>query len=407
MNLPFHIARRYLFGKKSTNAINLITGISMLGIAIGTAALILILSVFNGFETLTKSFLDAYNPDIKITSKEGKFYELSDGKLDSLASFDFLNQYAKVIEEVAHFEYNSKQQIGVLKGVDEHFIEATNFQNAIKSGTANFKNEDGQYKAILGSGIASVLNISLNSKIESLKISVLNRRKRGAMDRDFKSRSILASGVFSIRNEKDNQYVLVDYDLACGLLDLKNKISSLELDIDKSISSKNVRRQLETIFPKDKYNILDRVQQDASVLKVMNIEKWSSYLIFTFTLILITFNVIGCLWMIVLEKKKDISVLQSMGATKQLIRKIFIIEGCMISFLGFLAGFVFSVIFYILQKTVGIISVPAGYTITSYPMSLEMFDVLVIFITVMVLGLIASIPASRRAANVSAYVRME
>lgn len=406
MQLSFQIAKRYLFGKKSTNAINLITGIAMLGIAVGTAALILILSVFNGFESLTKSFLDSYNPDYKIVSNEGKLFELSPTQFERISSIESI-AYSKVIEEVAHFEYNSRQQIGVLKGVDTNFVEVTNFDNAIRDGRAIFRDSDGLFKVVVGNGISNMLNIALNSKMESFKISVPNRKKRGVMDRDFKSRAMRVSGVFSLRNEKDNQYVITDYDLASSLLDLRGQLSAIEIAILPGGSKSVIENELLSLFPKDRFKVMDRLEQDSSALKVMNIEKWSSYLIFSFTLILIIFNVIGCLWMIVLEKKKDIAVLQSLGATKRMIRKIFLYEGCMISFLGFSIGFVFSLVFYILQKTVGIIMVPEGYTITSYPMSLELFDVLVIFSTVMLLGIIASLPAAKMASGVSAYVRME
>ena len=407
MQISFQIARRYLFGKKSTNAINLITSISVVGIAIGTAALILILSVFNGFESLTKKHLDAFNPDFKIISKEGKFFEMEDDILSGLKKHPGLLGYSKVIEEVAHLEYNTKQQIGIIKGVDNYYLNTTNLDDAIEKGQALFKSNEGIYNAVVGNGIYNTLDISLSSKLESLKISVPNRRKRGALDRDFKTRSILVSGVFLVRNEKDNQYVIIDYGLATNLLDLKNQVSAIELKSDGSVNISDLRRSLNHIFPPGQYRIMDRLEQDASVLKIMNIEKWSSYLIFSFTLILIIFNVIGCLWMIVLDKRKDIAVLQSFGATKKMVKSIFLLEGTMISGLGFLIGLLFSIVFYILQKTIGIITVPDGFTITNYPMEMEVLDVLIILITVMALGIGASIPASLRAGRVSAYVRIE
>jgi len=227
------------------------------------------------------------------------------------------------------------------------------------------------------------------------------------LDQDFKSRSLYANGVFSIKNEKDHQYAIIDYNLASALLDLRGQISSLEVKLDAEVEPSEVAIALREIFPSEGYKISDRLAQDASVLKIMNIEKWSSYLIFSFTLILIIFNVIGCLWMIVLDKKKDISVLQSIGATKRMVKNIFLIEGVIISIVGFVIGLFCSVIFYILQKKVGIITVPDGFAITSYPMEMEIFDVLVIMITVLTLGVIASLPAALRAGRISAFVRME
>ncbi len=407
MNVSFQIARRYLFGKKSTNAINIITGISALGIAIGTAALILIMSVFNGFELLTTSNLDNYNPDYKISLNEGKFFKLDTEILVQLESLPGVVSVSKVIEEVAHFEYNSKQQIGIMKGVDTHFNEVTDLNNALREGSVTLKGDNDQYFAVIGNGIYNTLNISLVSKIESLRISVPNRKKRGPLDRDFKTRGLLVSGVFSIKNEKDYRYIIIDYDLASGLLDLRGQVSALEVKIDSSYSTSDVEKSMASIFPEETYNIANRLEQEASILKIMNIEKWSSYLIFSFTLILIIFNVIGCLWMIVLEKRKDLSVLQSYGATKNMIRKIFLMEGAMISSVGFLIGLGFSALFYLLQKNVGILTVPDGFSITNYPMEMHVFDVLIVMITVLILGVLASIPAALRAAQVSAYVRME
>lgn len=407
MNVSFQIARRYLFGKKSTNAINIITGISALGIAIGTAALILIMSVFNGFELLTTSNLDHYNPDYKITLNEGKFFQDDKDAFDKLESLPGVESVSKVIEEVAHFEYNSKQMIGIMKGVDTKFNDVTDLKNALREGTVSLQGDKGQYYAIIGNGVYNTLNISLSSKIESLRISVPNRKKRGPLDRDFKTRGLLVSGVFSIKNEKDYRYIIIDYELASGLLDLRNQVSALEVKVDSSYSPSNIEKSMATLFPAETYTIADRLQQEASILKIMNIEKWSSYLIFSFTLILIIFNVIGCLWMIVLEKRKDISVLQSYGATKSMVRKIFLMEGAMISSVGFLIGLAFSGLFYILQKNVGILTVPDGFSITNYPMEMHVFDVVVVMITVLILGILASIPAALRAAQVSAYVRME
>lgn len=407
MNVSFQIARRYLFGKKSTNAINIITGISAIGIAIGTSALILIMSVFNGFELLTTSNLDHYNPDYKITLNEGKFFEIDEEAFQKLEDLPGVVAVSKVIEEVAHFEYNSKQQIGIMKGVDTKFNQVTDLENALREGSTIFKNDNNQYYAVIGNGIYNTLNISLTSKIESLRISVPNRKKRGPLDRDFKTRGLLVSGVFSIKNEKDYRYIIIDYDLASGLLDLKNQVSALEVKVDSSYSASKIEQTIASVFPSETYNIADRLEQEASILKIMNIEKWSSYLIFSFTLVLIIFNVIGCLWMIVLEKRKDISVLQSYGATKSMIKKIFLMEGAMISSLGFLMGLMFSGLFYILQKNIGILTVPDGFSITNYPMEMHAFDVFVVMITVLILGVLASVPAALRAAQVSAYVRME
>ena len=407
MRVPLQIARRYLFGKKKTNAINYITGISVVGIAIGTSALILILSVFNGFESLTKKYLDSFNPDMLILPVSGKYFEISEEQYAGLNSNEEVENFSKVIEEVAHFEYNSRQLIGIIKGVDDRYIDVTRLDEAISSGEVEAFGEDDRYFSLVGAGVYRNLNINLSSKFHTLKLSVPNRSKRGVLDRDFKTRSLDVSGVFTVRSERDNQYVITDYRLVSGLLDLQGQVSSIELKLVKDSDITRVKSQLQNVFPKEQFSILDRLEQDASVLKIMNVEKWSSYLIFSFTLLLIVFNVIGCLWMIVLDKRKDLSVLQSFGATKRAIRQIFLFEGVMISSLGFLIGLVFSGVFYFIHKKIGIITVPEGFDIVSYPMEMIFSDVAIVFLTVLFLGVIASLPAAYRASRVSAYVRME
>jgi lipoprotein-releasing system permease protein len=405
MNIAFTIARRYLFGKKSTNAINLITGISVLGIAIGTAALILILSVFNGFEDLMKTNLDKFNPEIKITLKKGKFYSSEEKWIGELGQVDGVQDFSIVIEEVALLEYGDKQQVGIIKGVDDHYIQVTGIEKAMKSGEVSFADSDFGSYSIIGSGVSSSLNVSLKNKFTPLTIYVPNRRK-GVMDKDFKSRPLLVSGVFSIQNERDNQYVLSSYEMVSRLLDLEDQLSAVEIKLRPSADTEKARKEIQLLVG-EAYEVQNRYQQDESFLRIMNIEKWSSYLIFAFTLLLIIFNVIGSLWMIVLDKKKDLSVLQSFGADKGLIKKIFYIEGALISLIGFGVGFLVAIAFYILQKQVGIINVPNGFAINSYPIEMKLTDVILVFFTVIVLGLLASIPASNRAARVSPYVRIE
>lgn len=406
MNLAFTIAIRYLFGKKSTNAINLITGISVLGIAIGTAALILILSVFNGFEGLMMSNLDRFNPQLKVSPLKGKFFDSQEDWIQQLDNQEGVEEYSLVIEEVALLEYGEKQQVGIIKGVDSRYTTVNDIEQAVKIGKVNFSDSDFGTYSIIGSGVSTSLNVSTQNKFTPLKIYVPNRRKKGALDKEFKSRPLLVSGVFSIQNERDNQYVLSSYDMVSQLLDLPSQVSAIEIKVHADADVDDVQQDLQKLVG-ETYQVQNRYQQDESFLRIMNIEKWSSYLIFAFTLILIIFNVVGSLWMIVLDKKKDLAVLQSFGAGKPLIRKIFYTEGALISLIGFGIGLFVAGIFYILQKQIGIITVPSGFAINSYPIEMKWTDVAIIFFTVMALGLLASIPATSRAARVSPYVRVE
>lgn len=406
MKVALSIARRYLFGKKTTNAINIITGISVAGIAIGTAALILILSVFNGFEGLMKGYLDKFNPELKVVPAEGKFYRVDDALIAKISSVDGVTAYSKVIEEVASFSYGDHQQIGTIKGVDDAYTSVTSIVDATEAGEASFAPSEFGDNCVIGQGIYHSLDVALQNKLRSLQLHVPNRRKRGPLDKDIKSRPLTVSGVFAIQNERDNEYVISGYEMVSALLDLRGQASAIEIAVAPESDPSTIQQSLQSALGAD-YEVLNRYQQDESFLRIMNIEKWSSYLILSFTLLLITFNVIGSLWMIVLEKKKDLAVLQSYGADKSFVKKIFYAEGLMISGLGFLIGFVVAVIFYILQKQIGIISVPENFAISSYPIELKAGDVILILITVLALGLLASIPASIRAARVTPYVRVE
>jgi lipoprotein-releasing system permease protein len=353
-----------------------------------------------------KNYLDRFNPDVKIIPKEGKYFIKDDLDLVSIEDISYVQSVSFVLEEVALLEYRDKQQIGILKGVDNQYLQTTSISDAIVQGDVDFDKTTSLTPVTVGSGIYNNLNISLDNEINALKIYVPNRNKRGPLDKEFNLRSSKVTGVFSIQNERDNQYVLSNYDFIADVLDLQGYASALEIQTLNGSQSADLFTSIRKAAGPD-FEVQSRYQQDESFLQIMNIEKWSSYLIFGFTLILIIFNVIGCLWMIVLDKKKDISILQAMGITKKRIKFLFLTEGGLISVLGFSIGLVFALLFYALQNSVGIIHVPDGFSITSYPMEMRWFDVVVVLVTVLLLGFLASIPAANRASRITAYVRAE
>ncbi len=405
MPLSLSIAYRYLFSKKSTNAINVITGISVLGIAIGTAALIIIMSVLNGFEQVTRSYLDTFNPDIKIIPTEGKFFYNDEDWIAELGDVEGVEVFTKTLEEVVLLEYGDKQHVGIIKGVDKYHNDVINLQPSIVGGELDFSPSEYGSHAVIGQGVSNKLNVSLDNPFTPIMAHVPKRNKK-IFDKDFKSRPLLGRGVFSIKNERDNQYVITSYEVVSALLDLYDQISAIELKMTHDASETSVLKDIRELTG-DKFEVLNRYEQDKSNLRIMKVEKWTSYLILGFVLILITFNVIGCLWMIVLEKKKDISVLQSFGGQKSFVKRIFYFEGLLISGFGFLIGFVGAGLFYFLQKQFDLISVPEGFAITSYPIEMRFFDVVIVLLTVLLLGYLASIPAAARASRVSAQVRYE
>jgi len=394
-----------LFGKKSTNAINIITGISVFGIAIGTTALILILSVFNGFEELMKKYLDAFNPDIKISLKEGKFFYPDEELINSIYNIDNISSVSQTVEEVAVFDYKENQHVGIIKGVDEYYADVSGLNSVMFRGELVLKENDINFCSV-GAGIAAKLNININDPLNSLKVYMPKRNRRGALDSEFKSRKINPSSIFSLRNEKDQEYIISDLQFTQELIELKGQISALEIKLKDPALEKKTQKKISSILDPS-YQVLNRYEQDASFLKVMNIEKWSAFLLLGFTLVLIIFNVIGSLWMIVIEKKRDISVLQALGLEKNLIKRIFYTEGILISLIGFIMGLFAAFALYFGQLKFGFIGVAGALGSTAYPILMHGMDVLAVFALVVILGILASIPATRRAANITAFIRSE
>lgn len=406
MNLSFKIATRYLLGRKSTNAINLITWISILGMSIGTTALILILSVFNGFESLLGGLVNEFNPDLRITPKEGKYIEADDDQIAELRKLTGVVGLAKTLEEIALFDYKGSQEAGMLKGVDDNYANVTGVKNTIVRGEYLLKEESTNY-AVMGIGMYNKLSINTSDGITPITAYMPQRSKSGPLAKDFRSLPIYPAGVFSIGSEEDSQLILVPYSFAENILGQKKSISALELKVDPvKISEKKLRQQIsdilgENITTKNKY------EQNESFLKIMNIEKWVSFLIVCLTLVIISFNIVGALWMIVLDKKLDISVLKSMGLCNSSIRNIFLKLGSFIGLFGYMIGIVFALILYWLQQKFNLVTMPGGSIIDSYPIELRFIDFITVFITVIIIATLASILPARRAVSVSAFVKYE
>lgn len=402
MKLSFDIAKRYLFGKKSTNAINIISAISVLGITVGTAALIIILSVFNGFEGLIKSYLNNFNPDIKVTLKEGKHFAVEDDQLALIKSIDGIQHVSRVIEEVALFEYNENQKAGVIKGVDEEYTKVTQIDSSLRTG--KFIKDSGTVNyAVFGSGMATDLNLNTLDRLTPVTVYVPRRKKKSMLDKDFKLSNIYPSGSFSDKNENDYTYVLASHKMVSKLLERKNLVSALEIKADESKTA-SVKNSIAEVMGEG-YDIKDRLMQDETHLKIMNIEKWMSVLLVSLILILLAFNMIGSIWMIVLDKKKDISILKTMGFTPSGIKNIFLAEGILISTIGLIIGCVISLIFYLLQKNFGVVGIPDGFVVDAYPIELRLNDFILAAVIVLSIGLLASFPPALSASKISNYIR--
>ena len=404
MNLYLTIASRYLTGKKTTNAINIITWISIIGMAIGTAALILILSVFNGFEGLLSGMLSSFNPDVKITLNEGKYMSRDRVQEARIKGIKGIAQVSFVIEETCFFDYKGSQEVGIIKGVDSNYMQVTGLDSSIILGAAKF-GEDTEY-GLLGSQMNTKLSINPADGFTTITAYMPSDEDKGPLAKPFNSMNFYPSGTFSVGGDIDPQYIIVNYEAVNHLLNLENHFTAIELKLTPEAREKSVIKELQSALGSD-FKISNRYQQDEGFIKIMNIEKWISYLIACLTLLIIAFNLVGSLWMIVLEKKKDIAILKSMGLTKKGIQMIFLMLGLLISFIGMMSGYLLGIFLYWLQKEHGLVSIPDGFLVDAYPIELKMSDFIVVTLTVMVIGLLASLLPSFRAGQVSAFVRQE
>ena len=407
MNLPLKIARRYLFAKKSTNAINLITGISVFGLSLGAAALVLVLAVFNGFEKLITGMMSNFNPDVKITATKGKTFISDTLIINQLRQLNGVEFVSEALEEVAFFEYDKSQAFGTLKGVDEYFHQINHIDTTVREGQYLLIDDKADY-AVMGGGMRNQLGVYESSFATPLSIYMPKREETGALGQPFRKRFLYPKGSFVIQTEFDNQYVLTNLAFMRDLLDAPDEVSSLEIKLKSGVNAKQTLADIRRIMGND-FTVKDRYQQDEAFMKVMNIEKWMSYAILGLTILLVAFNMVGALWMIVLEKQKDITILKSMGATEKMIRNIFLNEGLLICLTGLVLGFILAMGLYAyhIYTEGGLVPLPPGFATDRYPVALKISDFIIVAVTVISIGLLASLPASSRAMRVASAAQEE
>lgn len=388
-NINFAIARRYLFGKKSTNLINVITGISIFGISIGTAALILILSVFNGLEGLMTSLFDPYNPDLKVVPSEGKFLSIDNSDIKKISAIKGIVAASATIEEVCLFEYKGSQEIGSIKGVDNNYVNVTRIDTSIRYGNYKLKENNINY-AVLDEGIRNKLAVNIDNSLTPVMAFMPLRKNKLAGAKEFTSKKFYPTGVFSKSNDDANQYIITSIDLARSLIQQEDMTSALEIKTSSDSNESYIKSEIQKILGTEVL-VKNKYEQDEQTFKMIAIEKWIAFLITGLTLLLIAFNLVGALWMIVLDKKKDIAILRSIGYTKQKIRNLFFLLGILITLIGMGLGFFVGLVLYYIQRQYGMIGVPEGLLIDAYPVEVRMTDFIVVTIAVLIIGLLASI----------------
>jgi lipoprotein-releasing system permease protein len=399
------ISRRYLLGKKSFQAINFITGISTVGIAIGAGALMLILSVFNGFEDLLRSLYNSIYTDIKVYPIEGKYFAPDSAALETLKLWPEIKAFSLTLEETALLDYAGSQDICTLKGVDDNFRNVAEIDSVMLDGI--FQLRHGQlHLAVMGAGIAQRLNVNPHNPYESLTIYMPNRNQRGPMDKAFNQQSAFPIGRFSIKQDYDYQYVFVSLEFVQTLLNAPGTVTGIEIKLNDGYTADDVRAKLIALF-NNEVNIRNKDEQNAAFFRLMNIEKWISYAVISLTLIIVSFNLISALWMIVLDKRKDIATLQAIGSPPSDVFKIFMRAGWMICLIGLSIGILVAIGLYFLQKQYGIVPIPEGFVVDSYPIEMRWRDGLIVGVTVFIIGTLASLLPARKASRIAAYIRKE
>lgn len=404
MNLPFFIARRYLFAKKSHNVINIISAISATGMAVGTAALIIILSVYNGFDALIKANLNDIDPDILITPAAGKTMKPDDTVFKVLYDKEEIASVSSYLQETVFVNYDGQQDIATARGVDSVFERQTKIKDHVRSGEFKLRHGETTMCAV-GSGFAYKMGINPGF-IAQMEIYYPDRNKTISLSNPTSALGCIKakpSCTFSINSEQDNSLIILPADKLAGLLKYEDgEISAMEVRLTEGTSVKHTKRiikEIEQALGPD-YRISDRYRQNESLYKMMKYEKAAIFLILIFVIIIIAFNIFGSLSMLIIEKKGDIGTLRSLGATDKLIRKIFILEGWLISLSGMAVGLIAGLLIAYLQQRFGFVQMPGNYLVTSYPVLIQWSDVLVTAAGVAAIGyLIALLPVASYCKN--------
>ncbi len=402
MNLPFFIARRYLISKKSHNIINLISGISMVGVAVGTAALIIVLSVFNGFESVVVSLFSVFDPDIEITVSQGKTFHAGEIHADQIRSIPGVISYTEVVEENALLYYKKKQFLATIKGVDSLYQKHSPVDSLLVTGKMLLQDDSLDF-AIPGYGIAYFLDLDMNAPDNLISVYIPKRKGTitGLPQESFKSELIRPVAIFSVQQDFDDKYMLVPLRFARRLLDYSDELTGVEIRLAKGADAGLIQQEISRVAGPG-FKVQSRFQQQEVLYKIMKSEKWAVFLILTFILIIASFNVVGSLTMLILDKKKDIGILRSLGARDATIKQIFFFEGLLISLSGALAGLLLGLLVCLLQQKFGLVKLQGGgsFIINAYPVKILATDFLFVFLTITLIGSAAAwLPVKRIAVH--------
>ena len=394
MNFSFYIAKRYLFSKKSHNAINVISGVSVCGVALATLALVCTLSVFNGFQDLVTTMFTAFDPELKITAVSGKVFDAQDDRIQSLKQMPEVDVFSESLEDNVMVQYKDRQAMAVIKGVEDNFSQLTAIDSILYGRGEMVLHDEVVAYAIPGIELVSILGTGVRF-LDPLEIYAPKRGSKinvASPASSFNSDYLHSSGlVFAVNQQKyDASYILTSLKFARDLFQYDTEVSSIELKLKEGANINKVQRRIASLLGKD-FQVLNRYEQQADTYRIMEVEKLISYLFLTFILLIACFNVIGSLSMLIIDKRTDVVTLRNLGANDEIIKRIFLLEGCLISFLGALIGVVLGVALCLVQQEFGLISLGSGdsagaFVVDAYPVNVQLTDVLLVLLTVLVIS---------------------
>lgn len=394
MNFPFFIAKRYLFSKKSHNAINVISAISVCGVALATLAMVCTLSVFNGFQDMVATFFTAFDPQIKITSVKGKVFDGSEPVFAEIRTMPEVAVYSESVEDNAMVQYKGRQAMAVIKGVEDNFDNLTPIDSILFGRGELILHDEVVDYAIPGLQLLSTLGTGIRF-LDPLEIYAPKRGSRINMSNpmsSFVSGQLFSSGLtFTVNQEKyDASYIITSISFARRLFQYTNEVSAVNLRLTPDADENTVIKKLKEKLGDD-FRVQNRYEQQADTFRIMEIEKLISYIFLTFILMIACFNVIGSLSMLIIDKKNDVQTLRNLGASDSQIVRIFLFEGRMISFIGAVSGVIIGLALCLIQQEYGIISLgtAGSFIVDAYPVSVHAWDVVLVFATVLIVGFIS------------------
>lgn len=391
MNLSFFIARRYLISKKSNNAINVISWISIIAIAITTGALVIILSAMNGLTSVVADLYHAIEPDLKVTAVHAKYMSNTEELGRKIRAVKGVSGISWCVEENALVKLDDKQAVVTVKGVDATFKTLTHFDTVVVDGVYRFEFK-GQYYGVFGKGVAAKLGVNVSDFLSPITIYTPRRGKVESIDPEdaFNKLSISPAGIFSLNDDFDYKYLLIDLEAAQELFDCRNSVSSVEIGVSNRDDLESVQEALQQVLG-DEYLVKNRFQLNDVLFKTLETEKLWVFLILAFILVIATFNIIGALTMLIIEKKKDIKTLYNLGADQTFIRNIFMQEGFLITGVGAISGLIIGIVVCVLQQQFHLVTFEDGYVIPYYPIDMRWKDLVWILGVVMSIGFVAAL----------------